>query len=171
MYLLGILNSSLLNWYYKSVNYLEVGKPMAEVKGIYIRKLPIAIGNSSQTKIIENAVDSLLDMCQHKYETKQKFINYILKAYEPNKISERLDCFENLTFKDFLAELKKQKVRVSATQQMELLSLFEEQVNAIKEMDVSILEVQQLLDNTVFDIYQIPKESVEDIKSQIHIVL
>lgn len=171
MYLLGILNSSLLNWYYKSVNYLEVGKPMAEVKGIYIRKLPIAIGNSSQIKIIENAVDSLLDMCQHKYETKQKFINYILKAYEPNKISERLDCFENLTFKDFLAELKKQKVRVSATQQMELLSLFEEQVNAIKEMDVSILEVQQLLDNTVFDIYQIPKESVEDIKSQIHIVL
>lgn len=40
-YLLGIINSSLLNWYYRIVNYLEVGKTMAEVKGIYIKKLPM----------------------------------------------------------------------------------------------------------------------------------
>ena len=32
-YLLGVINSKLLNWYYKIVNYLEVGKQMAEVKG------------------------------------------------------------------------------------------------------------------------------------------
>ena len=45
---------------------------MAEVKGIYIRKLPIAIGNSSQTKIIENVSipnDLLNKFCVLKEKT------------------------------------------------------------------------------------------------------
>lgn len=166
-YLLGLLNSTLLNWYYKIVNYLEIGKPMAEVKGIYIKKLPIAIGMPEQVQNIEQLVQRLLDLYQKRYDSKYDFINYILKAYEPQKISEKVSDFEVLSFKEFLNELKKAKINLSATQQKDLLELFEKSLSDIADMDKSIKEIQKELDFIVFDIYKIPDTIIQKIIGQV----
>lgn len=155
-YLLGLLNSSLLNWYYKIVNYLEIGKPMAEVKGTYIKKLPIAIGMPEQVQNVERLVQRLLDLCQKRYDSKFDFVNYILKAYEPKKLTEKIYDFEELSFKEFVKELKKAKVSLSALQQKDLLGLFEISINNIVCMDKQIKEIQKELDFIIFDIYKIP---------------
>lgn len=83
LYLLGIINSTLMNWYYQRENYLEIGKPMAEVKGIYIKKLPIAKGEDEQRVTVEQHVKNLLHLCQLRYNEKNSFIHYIIETYEP----------------------------------------------------------------------------------------
>ena len=170
-YLLGIINSSLLNWYYRIVNYLEIGKPMAEVKGIYIKKLPIAIGTSEQINNVKEKIGQLLDLCQQKYDKKFTFTNYIQKSYEPKKITEKMEDFENVSFKNYMEELKKQKVKLTASQQMDLLSIYDDTIKEINEINKRIVMVQDALDNHIFEVYQIPEEVQLKIKSEVQIEL
>lgn len=170
-YLLGIINSKLLNWYYKIVNYLEVGKPMAEIKGIYIRKLPIAVVDRSIMGNVENYVKELLALCSTRYSARQEFLNFIINVYEPKKISEQLEHFYESSFIDFCKELKKQKVKLTASQQMELLPLFNERKKQLEQISIRISEVQLSLDDMIFSIYQIPKNVAEMIKQNIQIKL
>ncbi len=154
-YLLGLLNSKLMNWYYQTVNYLEIGKPMAEVKGIYVKKLPIAIGSQKQIQNIENIVQSLLSICQKRYDAKYNFVHYITMTYEPRKITDKLFDYEELSFKEFLIELKKEKVKISALKQKELLVLYENSVDNINSMTKKIEVMEYELDDMVFELYKI----------------
>lgn len=170
-YLLGVINSKLLNWYYKIVNYLEVGKPMAEVKGIYIRKLPIATADRSIMEDVENYAKDLMDLCSRRYSIKQEFLKFIINAYEPRKTSEQLEHFYENSFKDFCRELKKQKVKLTASQQMELLPLFDEQKKKIAQISARINAIQSTLDDTIFSIYQISQTIADIIKQNTQIDL
>lgn len=168
-YLLGLLNSKLLNWYYQTVNYLEIGKPMAEVKGMYIKKLPIAIGNNEQVLQVESSVKQLLELCQKKYDKKYKFINFICKTYEVKRVTERLREFDKLTFKEFVGELKKQKIKLSVQQQMDLLEMYEEILKDIDSIKRNIRYIQYNLDEIIFVIYNIPKEIQKSIDFEINL--
>jgi hypothetical protein len=162
-YLLGIINSRLLNWYYQIENYLEIGKPMAEVKGIYLKKLPIAIGTKEQIQYVEEAVASLLDLCQSRYDKKYSFIHYIQKTYEPKKITEKMEDFELLSYKDFVDELKKQKVKLTELQKMELLEIFDDKKETVMKIDLKIKAIQKDLDFMIFDIYKIKEDVIHRI--------
>ena len=148
----------------KKLNYLEVGKQMAEVKGIYIRKLPVATADIVIMESVEVYVKELMELCSRRYLTKQEFITFIINAYEPRKISEQLDHFYDNSFKDFCVELKKQKVKLTASQQMELLPLFDERKKQISEISVHIKTIQTSLDDIIFSIYQIPLDISDMIK-------
>lgn len=171
LYLLGILNSSLMNWYYQKVNYLELGKPMAEVKGIYIKKLPIAVGSDNQKNIIESLVKELIQLCQNRYDEKYKFINYIIKAYEPKKVTEKMENFEQISFKDFCSELKKQKVKLTSAEQINLLSAFEELVEMTNDFTKRISAKYEELDTQVFDLYKIDESTSKEIITEMNICL
>ena len=162
LYLLGILNSTLMNWYYQTENYLEVGKPMAQVKANAIRKLPIAISEQE----IEPIVEAILSLCQKRHDTKQKFLHYIKSSYEPKGISEKLENFENLSFKEFCDELKKQKVKLSSYAKIDLLPLFEDQIKEISAITAQIKEEQLKLDDAIFTIYEIDENTKERIKKE-----
>ena len=78
---------------------------------------------------------------------------------------------QSLSFKDFLAELKKQKVKLTASQQMDLLSLYEEQQRLLAQISTQICAMQSSLDDVIFSIYQIPQTFVDMIKRNIQIEL
>jgi hypothetical protein len=153
----------LLNWYYQIENYLEIGKPMAEVKGTYIKKLPIAIGTKKQIQNVEDDVVKLLDLCQTKYDKKYSFVHYIKMTYEPKKITNKLENFELLSFKNFTAELNKQKVSLTAKQKMELLGIYEGIISEVESINTKIETTRTSLDLTVFDIYKIPSKMINKI--------
>ena len=169
-YLLGLLNSTLLNWYYKTVHYLEVGKPMAEVKGIFLKKLPVAF-DDSQVKKIEDTVTAIIELCKKRYSAKRNFMYYIQSAYEPKKITEKMDSFDRLSFKDFCAEMKKQKVKLSASDQMDLLPLFDQKIQEVATFTSQIKKLQSQLDDVVFAIYGIDSVAADRIRNEMVIEL
>jgi hypothetical protein len=71
-YMLGILNSKLLNWYYQSLNP-EVGEALAEVKRTNVAALPIRIIDFSNAKDRRDH-DSLAALATKILEAKQKHI-------------------------------------------------------------------------------------------------
>lgn len=99
-------------------------------------------------------------MCQQRFDKKQTFLNFIFKAYEPKKISDQMWAFDKYSFRDFVSELKTQKVKLTSTQQMDLLALYEKQKQEVADMTAQIDETQRQLDDLVFEIYQIPTDVV-----------
>lgn len=168
-YLLGLLNSTFMTWYYQATHPLEVGKPMAEVKKNFIEELPFALGTPEQVSALVQKVDEMLSLCQTRYGIMQKFIQFLIHAYEPKSISEKIEAFDTLTFKEFCAEMKKQKVKLSASQQMELLPLFQEKKDEIANLTSQIAEFHAQLDQTVYSIYGLDEESINRISSEIKI--
>ena len=162
-YLLGILNSSFMTWYYQTTHPLEVGKPMAEVKKNFVEDLPIIYADTDTEKKIVKIVNILLSKCQNKYFEKQKFVKYISRLYEPKSITSKIENFDELSFKGFCAELKKQKVKMSSSEQMELLTLFDDSVTRLKTISADITIIQRQLDLEVFSIYNIDTQTADKI--------
>lgn len=169
-YLLGLLNSLLISWFYQAQHPTEVGKPMAQVKKAYVEELPL-VADQERVRDVENLVDTLLALCQTRHEQKIKFLKYIKSMYELERENEKLEDFFVLSFKEFIGELKKQKVKLGASQQMELLPLFEDQKAAIAAISNQITKVQTDLDSLVFSIYRIPADVAETIRNAMKIVL
>ena len=58
-YILGLLNSRLMNYLYQNISQ-EKGRLFAEVKKVYLEKLPIYIANPSQQHEISTLIDKIL---------------------------------------------------------------------------------------------------------------
>jgi len=61
----------------------------------------------------------MLSLNKKLQDKKSKFINRIKSNLEIAKITKKLDTFYNFDFKTFVAELKKQKVKLTLVQQDE----------------------------------------------------
>lgn len=61
MYLLGIINSKLVNWYYHTLNP-EVGEALAEVKKTNVEVLPIVKPNPLKEKVLTKLVETMLKL-------------------------------------------------------------------------------------------------------------
>jgi len=83
-YLLGIINSKLLNWYYHTLNP-EVGEALAEVKKVNVAKLPIrtidlsnSIDKSNHDRMVD-LVDRMLELQQRVGEARMSHDKTILQ--------------------------------------------------------------------------------------------
>lgn len=68
-YLLGILNSKLIQWIFSQQNPQMIGKVFAEIKVIYIENLPVIIPKEQTIKSIATKVQSILAVKQSNPQT------------------------------------------------------------------------------------------------------
>jgi len=158
-YLLGLINSKLMKWVFQHDNFTIVGQPLPETKVIFIERLPVATTDDQQPII--NLVDALLSANQSRHDKAKAFTNYITEIHNPAKISEKLSEFYNLPFADFITELKKQKVRLTAKQEMELMPLFHEKANEILTISQNIDTLDNELDEIVYELYGLTEKEVK----------
>jgi type I restriction-modification system DNA methylase subunit len=155
-YALGIINSQLLRWIYEHDNFHMVGKPLAQVKLIYVERLPIVVANDQS--VVISYVDRLLEKCQERFDKAKQFTDYLSAMYSPKSISEKLSEFYKLDFKGFVDELKKQKVKLNATQEMGLMPLFAKKSGELVQLSREIERLDNELDEVVFGLYGLTAE-------------
>lgn len=161
-FILGLINSKLLNWKFQHDNFHIVGKPLAETKVIYVNRLPIIIPDDT-SKYVKN-VDLLLDKNQEKYYKIKFFMTFIYDNYSPKKLSNRLWEFYSLEYKEFICELEKQKVKLTETQKFELMSLFNNQKKSIQELESEINRIDNNLNELIYKLYELTDDEIEIIK-------
>jgi len=152
-YALGLINSKLMKWVFRLDNFHIVGKPLAETKKIYVERLPIIIAPDQQPII--TLVDDLLEKCQFRFDRAKEFANFISARFTPSKITEKLSNFYTLEFDGFLVELKKQKSKLSMSQEMELMPIFNEKAKELRAISKQIEILDAQLDESVFTLYGI----------------
>lgn len=158
-YILSLLNSKLLNFIYQNVSQ-EKGRLFAEVKKINLAKLPIkSISKTKQQPFIEKA-DAMLSLNADLYAKRQRFTNRLTTVFDNIKITGTLERFDEDDFKQFLAELKKQKITLTLVQQDEWEDYFGQYKAECNRLSETINNTDRQIDEMVYRLYDLTDEEI-----------
>lgn len=158
-YTLVILNSNLIGWYHNKTS------PKAN-KGLFpkilvndVRKLPIKISENQQP-FIEKA-DLMLLLNKELQSLVQKFQRSIEREFSLDKLSNKLQNWSDLSYKDFLSELKKSKIELSLSQKAEWEDYFVQEQQKAQHIKNQIHSTDKEIDLMVYQLYGLTQEEIE----------
>ena len=102
--------------------------------------------------------DKMLSLNQQLQEKRGRFLRRLSENFEGIKITTALQAFDQLDFKGFVAELKKQKIKLSLIQQDEWEDYFNQYRQACQELSEQIKATDNEIDQRVFDLYGLTDE-------------
>ena len=110
----------------------------------------------------QNILASLADLqIQHVSQLQEKrsrFLRRLNENFEEIKVTSALQTFDQLDFKGFTAELKKQKIKLTLVQQDEWEDYFNQYRVACQELTSQIAATDNEIDKRVFDLYGLTDE-------------
>ena len=94
-------------------------------------------------------------------EKRTRFLRRLNENFEGIKITTALQTFDQLDFRGFVSELKKQKIKLSLVEQDEWEDYFNQYRQACQELSEQIKATDNEIDNKVFDLYGLTQEERE----------
>ena len=153
--LAATLNSKLLRWYY------ETTFPTLHVQRDELASLPILTLSETDESSLSSLADKMLSLHKDLQEKRSRFLRRLAEDYEGVKTTTALQTFDKLTFAEFVAELKKQKIKLSFTQRDDLEPNFNDYAQACQALAQQISETDKEIDTRVFDLYGLTLEERE----------
>ncbi|GAA4728526.1 Eco57I restriction-modification methylase domain-containing protein [Flavisolibacter ginsenosidimutans] len=157
-FLLSILNSKLINFYIKSTFPLKQGGYYS-MSSTFIDKIPVAVTAGQQPFIAK--ADIMLSKNGELHKLKQSLLQFVQAKHEDITISKKLADWPQLSFKQFLGELEKQKVKLSLAEQAEWLPYFEEQKRKAANLQNIIHQTDKEIDAMVYALYGLTEEEIK----------
>ncbi|MGJ0352582.1 Eco57I restriction-modification methylase domain-containing protein [Aliarcobacter cryaerophilus] len=161
-YILVLINSKLLDFYYKTKFSTKKEDVFPEIQTYLFNQLPIKeISLKGQEPFIQKA-DLMLELNKKLQELKQNFINEL----NLEKVSTKLQKFEELDFDDFVKEYAKAKKLKFADKleernfKNEWQRLFENDKKGVLEIQNQINITDKEIDSMVYDFYGLTKEEI-----------
>ncbi len=167
-YIISILNSKLVNWYYWTINP-EKGEAMAEVKAFHLGMLPfIDLSNEKQQPFIEKA-DVMLTLNKELQILAQKFQRTIQRKFELtmglNPLPKKLQDWYLLSYADFIKELTKLKIKLTLSQEAEWEEYFIAEATKVNAIKNQITATDKAIDTMVYELYGLSKEEIEIVEN------
>lgn len=154
----AILNSRLCKlwiWY----NCPELQGGTREIRKVYFENFRIPFNVDQQP--LEKLTDLQMLQVGQLQEKRTRFLHRLSENFEGIKITTALQTFDQLDFKGFVSELKKQKIKLSLVQQDEWEDYFNQYRQACQELSEQIQTTDNEIDNKVFDLYGLTQEERE----------
>ncbi|MBR3522272.1 MAG: N-6 DNA methylase [Prevotella sp.] len=159
-YILAILNSKPATYFYRCLHDIK-GKVFAKISLDDLSNFPIPKITETNKVIVEEMIslaDTMLTLHQQLQDKRSRFLRRLTENFEGVKITTALQQFDQLDFKSFVAELKKQKIKLTLSQQDEWEDYFTERVAECQEITAQIKATDNEIDNRVFDLYGLTEE-------------
>lgn len=158
-YLLSILSSNILNYYYKA-HYTDVN-----VKPIYLAKLPIPYADDKKQNVLIFNVDLMLNNNKELQEQSQKFQRTIQRKFELDELPKKLQDWYKLSYAEFIKELGKNKIKLSLTDEAEWEDYFTTESQKILTLKTQIDQTDKEIDHLVYELYNLTKEEIQIIEN------
>ena len=157
-YLVALLNSTLINIWFKKIYTSGLEIKINQLRNIPVPKISLAEQQNFVT--LANAMFSLNSQLQEK---RNRFIRRLSENLEGVKITTALQAFDLMDFAGFVAELKKQKIKLSLVQQDEWEEYFNKNVSECQQLSAQISQTDNEIDQRVFDLYGLTPEERETV--------
>lgn len=161
-FLLCILNSDLINKWFKKIYTSGL-----EIKINQLRTIPIPDFKNSQFSTISSQLEVLAEqMLSLNSDLQKKTSNFLKVAKETfniEKPSAKLETFYDLTFEDFIKELKQ---KITPKIKLEWLELFEEQKTALQKLKEEIAATDRQINLLVYKLYGLTEEEIKTVEGQ-----
>jgi len=163
-YILTILNSKLLSFYCRK-KYINTSLQggYIELRVFQIKDLPLLnIDKKSQKPFIEKA-EKILFLNKQLHEIKEKFQRSLQREFpeELEKLPKKLQDWHELSFGDFVKELKKKKIKLSLSQQAEWEDYFLEEQQKALDLQAQINTTDAEIDQMVYELYGLTEEEIK----------
>ena len=159
-YILAILNSKPATYFYRCLHDIK-GKVFAKISLDDLSSFPIPKITETNRVIVEGMIslsDTMLSLNKQLQEKRSRFLRRLSDNFEGVKITTALQQFDTMDFKGLMAELKKQKIKLSLSQQDEWEDYFNERVAECQDLSAQIKATDNEIDNRVFDLYGLTEE-------------
>ena len=162
-YILAIFNSRPATYFYRCLHDIK-GKVFAKISLDDLSNFPIPSITDDNKLVVEEMealADKMLSLNKELQEKRSRFLRRLAENLEGVKITTALQTFDKLTFAEFLSELKKQKIKLSLSQQDEWEDYFNKNAEACLALSQQISETDTEIDTRVFDLYGLTQEERE----------
>jgi hypothetical protein len=153
----GILSSKLMAFYHKKHSGRE-DKAFPEIKVHELRNLPVAAITHNEQ--LEKLITQILNQTSLLGSMSISFLRFLQSKYPIDKLSKKLQRWYDLDFGEFLAELKKKKVKLSLQEEAEWMPYFEEQRAAVQDIRMQIDRIDAEIDQMVYQLYGLTEEEI-----------
>ena len=160
-YLVSLLNSKLLFWYFKDIGYNLGGKGY-RYKKIFIEQLPIKLPSKTTELDIINLVDQILELNKSFVNQTNLFYKFMTNNLNILKISKKLEKYYELDQKQFFNEIKKQKAII--VNEKQIISEYESSCNALHELNNRINKLEKELNEVIYDLYELTEKEISIIE-------
>lgn len=159
-YVLSILNSRLMSYYFLKKTAKSVRKMFPKIILGDLRKFPIKICDSEKQTALAVLVNKTIEANHKVNGMSNSFTKLCLSKLEFDKLSRNLQSWYNLSFIEFVKELKKKKVKLSLPDQAEWMSYFEEEKTKVVALQSEIDRVEAEIDKLVYELYGLTEEEI-----------
>ena len=162
--LLAIFNSSLIRY--------ELNTERRSNIHIYPddwKRLALPNVKAEQLISLETLADTMLTLNKQLQEKRARFLRRLSENFEGVKITTALQTFDQMDFKAFVAELKKQKINLSLAQQDEWEDYFNQYAQACQQLKSQITQTDKEIDLRVYLLYGLTYDEVKTVDPEISI--
>ena len=135
-----------------------------KIKGYQIKGLPIH-ECANQQPFIELA-DTMLALNKDLQAKRARFLRRLQENMPGIKINGALETFDNLDFAGFVAELKKQKIKLTLAQQDEWEEYFNQYKTVCQSLKTQIATTDNEIDKMVYELYGLTEEEVKVVEGK-----
>ena len=153
-----LLNSKLLRWYY------ETTFPTLHVQRDELASLPIP--NLDGTNDLASLADTMLELNKDIQQKRSRFLRRLQENMPGIKINGALETFDTLEFAGFMAELKKQKIKLTLVQQDEWEEYFNQYKTECQSLTTQIATTDKEIDKKVYELYGLTEEEIKVVKGK-----
>ncbi len=161
--ILACVNSKLLSWYGALVlpNLAKDIFPKVNPKDIAQLPIPSKLVNERESTImLSDLADKMLALNKDLQSKRARFLRRLQDNMPEVKVTGALETFDTLDFAGFVAELKKQKIKLSLVQQDEWEEYFTQYKSALNEISAQISATDKEIDERVYALYGLTQEEI-----------
>jgi type I restriction-modification system DNA methylase subunit len=154
-YLLALLNSKLINFYYQTVygGFIDVYPD-------YLKPLPIKVISEDEQNIFIDSVKALLDRKKNLEDLKNEFLELLNSDFQLEKQTTKLQNWIDLTWKELTEELKKVDRPLKGQDREDWFLRFKRFGEKIENLQKEINGLDNNIDELVYALYDIGGDRV-----------
>ena len=156
-YILALLNSALYT-YVVQQKMVTNEQAFPQILMTDLENLPIPECTGQQPFI--DLADRMLSLNKDLQSKRARFLSLLQNNLPEVKITGSLETFDTLDFAGFVAELKKQKIKLSLAQQDEWMDFFNKYKSDCNALTAEIAETDKTIDTLVYDLYGLTAEEI-----------
>jgi tRNA1(Val) A37 N6-methylase TrmN6 len=165
-YIVTIINSKLIAYYFVKNTAKSVRKMFPKIILNDLRRFPIKnISEEKQQPFITKANQILL-INKDLQEVSRKFQKSLFRKFDGlDKLSKKLEKWQELSYSDFIKELKKKKITLSLSEEADWQDYFEENKQKAQALQTQINQTDKEIDAMVYELYGLTEDEIQIVEN------
>ncbi|NEV93453.1 N-6 DNA methylase [Psychroflexus sp. YR1-1] len=160
-FILSLINSSLINYLFLKLFFNK------DIYSYQLKQIPIKEASKQTQEIFNKKANQMLALNKELQEISSKLQRSLQRQFpeELEKLSNKLHDWYELSYANFIKELKKKKIKLSLSQEAEWEEYFLSEQQKATSLTTQIHQTDKKIDQMVYELYGLSEEEIEIVEN------